>query len=397
MILESLGMAIDSLRSSRLRTFLSLSGIVIGVASVVAIMEIAASGTADVRRQFESLGLDAVQVYPGWRMNDAESVKIDDALIRGIRRDVPGVKNVLSSTQVSGRLSRGRLGEQVQILAVESPYFMAMNAPFAVGGPFKAEDEYSARARVVLGSEIARNLFPEGDPVGKTVAAQVDKVPLSLVVTGVLLPKDAMFGEDWNNMSYIPLSLVLKKINGTARINNLLVLGSSPGKVLKLGSDLERFLTEYSGSPDAFYVASPGKWAEENNKATKTISVILAGIASISLLVGGIGVMNTMLVSVGERRREVGIRKAIGAENRHILLQFLTEAALLTVSGGFIGLGLGTVIGAIAVKKFGWEFQSNPAVAALALAVSMVTGLISGIYPAMRAAKLDPVRALAEE
>jgi putative ABC transport system permease protein len=398
MLREAFFLALDSFRTNKLRSALSLIGVVIGVASVVAVTSIAASGTANIQGQFKDFALDAIQVYPGWdRSTGTRIIAFDEALVADIARSVPGVKAVLPRSSLGGTLAANRSKASAQVNAVASSYIEAMDAKIEVGRPFDSVDEYRRKGVIILGSKLAADLFPEGDPVGKDVSAQLSGAVYRLEVVGVLAHKESFFADDWDQSAYITYAFAKGKVSASLEIETLTVLSSSSDGILKLGDRLETYFLERSGTPEAADVISPKKWAESNMQVTKTISLILSGIAAISLLVGGIGIMNIMLVSVTERTREIGIRKALGATPRHIRAQFLVEAATLTLTGGVIGLALGTGIAWIAVKGFKWAFVASPQTAIIAFAVSAATGLFFGLYPAARAAKLDPAQALASE
>ena len=398
MIRESILMAFESFAGNKLRAALSLIGVVIGVASVVAVTALSASGAADVRQQFEAFGLDAVQVFAsGGSQSQGGSVRLDDALAAEVLRSFPDAEAVLPQASLGGSLARKGEVSSGAVNAVDSRYFTAMDARIELGRGFDQSDEYRARPVIVLGSALARELFPEGDPVGKYVAFTAQKMSASLEVVGVLAPKQARFMDDWDRSAYMPFMTASRRFFGDLEPRVISVVAKDRDRVVALGEGLKRFFLDRTGDPEAFWVTSPKEWAEENEKMIRTLSLLLGGVAAISLLVGGIGIMNIMLVSVTERRREIGIRKALGATMSDIRTQFLVEASALTISGGFIGLLLGSGAAWIAVKAFKWEFVASPETAVLAVAVSVAVGLFSGIYPAARAARLDPVEALASE
>ena len=324
-------------------------------------------------------------------------MRLDEALARDIGREVPGVKTVLKKSDLQGKFSRGRLSESAQTAAVEASYFAAMGASLGQGRGFSAEDEYRARQVIILGDSLARSLFPEGGPVGKSLQATIGERSESFEVIGVLAEKEPFFMDNWNQTAYIPFATASRRLSGLVEPGLFTVVATGRDKVLALGDALEAYLLARTGSPEAFNVISPKKWAEQDEKMTGTISLILSGIAAISLLVGGIGVMNIMLVSVTERRREIGLRKALGATKADLRRQFLVEASILTLAGGILGLGLGFLVSYFAVQAFHWRFTASLGTAALAFGVSVATGLFSGIYPAIRAARLDPIEALASE
>jgi len=397
-IRESILMAFESFAGNKLRAALSLIGVVIGVASVVAVTALSASGAADVRQQFEAFGLDAVQVFAsGGSQSQGGSVRLDDALAAEILRSFPDAEAVLPQASLGGSLARKGEVSTGSVNAVDSRYFSAMDARIELGRGFSQSDEYRARPVIVLGSALARELFPEGDPVGKYVAFTAQKMSASLEVVGVLEPKQARFMDDWDRSAYMPFMTASRRFFGDLEPRVISVVAKDRDRVVALGEGLKRFFLDRTGDPEAFWVTSPKEWAEENEKMIRTLSLLLGGVAAISLLVGGIGIMNIMLVSVTERRREIGIRKALGATMSDIRTQFLVEASALTISGGFIGLLLGSGAAWIAVKAFKWKFVASPDTAVLAFAVSVAVGLFSGIYPAARAARLDPVEALASE
>jgi len=395
---ESLRLAVESFRANKMRSALSLIGIVIGVASVVTVTSIAESGTVYLKKQFESFSLDSVQVYPRWdRASGVQGVDLDAELAADIARRVPWAKAALPRSEFPGEFRSGTNSANASICAVGAPYFEAMGARVGLGRGFSAEDEYLRSGVIVLGSGLAKDLFPEGGPVGRQVAARTGDATARFEVIGVLEPKDSIYLDDWDRSAYLTYAYAAGRISADLRPDLLTIVATSRDRVLELGEGVERYFLERTGSPETVNVLSPKKWAESDMELTRTISLILSGIAAISLLVGGIGIMNIMLVSVAERKREIGVRKALGAKPRHIRSQFLVEACLLTLFGGAIGLGLGFAAAWVAVKAFKWAFVASAATAALAFGVSAATGVFFGLYPAIRAARLDPVEALASE
>jgi putative ABC transport system permease protein len=398
MLTEAFRLALHSLRTNRMRSVLSLLGIVIGVASVVTVTSIASSGTSYIQGLYKQFALDAIQVYPGWNRDTMQrGMAFTDALVTDIARELPRARAVMPRSELGGSLSAGRQSTGAQICAVGASYAAAMGAKLDVGRAFTAADEYACRPFVILGSELASALYPEGAPVGKELVALVGGKPYRMEVIGVLEHKDSFFMDAWDRTAYVTFAFARGRISAALDIQMITVLSRSSAETLALGADLERFFKERTGRPDSVNVISPQKWAESDMEITRTISLIISGIAAISLLVGGIGIMNIMLVSVAERKQEIGIRKALGASPRHIRSQFLVESLVLTLAGGIIGLAFGTGLGWLAVKAFKWSFVASPRTAAIAFTVSAATGIFFGLYPAARAAKLDPVEALASE
>jgi len=393
MIVEYVRTALQSFSGNRLRAGLSLIGVVIGVGSVVAVAGLSASGAADVRRQFEAFGLDAVQVFPNWQ-GEGRPLPLDDALAAELMRELPDAAAVLRKSQLGGGLTRGRHASQASIIAVDPRYFAFMDASIDFGRGLAADDEYRAAPVVVLGSKAAADLFPEGQALGKTVQASIGQGSSTLTVVGVLASKRSMFMDDWDRSAYVAFGMAARRLVGGLEAHSLSVVAKDRSRVLSLATGLERFFLERTGSPNAFWIDSPKRWAEENEKMIRSLSLFLGGVAGISLVVGCIGIMNIMLASVSERTREIGVRKAVGASRIEIAMQFVVETSALTLAGGLIGLGLGLGAARLAVGAFGWAFVASPFAAALALIVSVAVGLAAGVYPAVRASKLDPVIAL---
>jgi len=396
MIAEACRMALSSFRTNRLRAVLSLIGIVIGVASVVSITSIAESGSDNIRKQFETFGLDAVTVYPQWG-DQGKAVEFTPDLLSEMARSVPYAKAVLRKSTLAGQAAAGARRSEGPVLVVDSALFSAMGLGLDQGRLFDPADEYSKKPLVVLGAEAARTLFPEGLPVGKSLTVLGDHLTLTVRIVGVLAPKSSAFGEDWNRAVFLPYAFIEGRVFGSFPVQSVVVAAEARTKVVALTAALQRFFLDKTSRPGTVYIASPQEWAENSAKMTATMSLILTGVAAISLLVGGIGVMNIMLVSVAERRREIGIRKALGATPRHIQLQFLVESVFLTLAGGILGLGLGYAVSWVAVSAFHWAFSASVATALLAFGVSAGTGVFFGFYPAVRAARLDPIEALAAE
>ena len=398
-MLESVSFAFESLRGNRLRTALSLIGIVIGVASVVAVTTIAGSGAADVRRQFEAYGLDAVQILPSWdNTTGVQLLRLDSSLAAAIQREIPDAKAVLSRSELPGRLAHARSAKNATVIAVDSPYAAAMGAKMAIGSFFTPEDEYRARNRIVLGSDLARELFPEGEPVGKALQFTANGANSSFEVIGILAPKDAFFLDDWNTSAYIPFSTASRRISGNLDPSILTVVARSRDRVMALGDSLTSFLTARTGNPASFRVISPKEWAEQNEQLTRTISLILGGVARDQPPRGrhrdhehharvGDRAEKGDRPQEGPRRHGAGYSSPVPRPRPPSSPSRAGPSASLQASG----------ISYLAVQAFKWHFVASLGTAAIAVGVSMATGLFSGLYPAIRAARLDPVEALSAE
>jgi len=396
MLRESIGMALQSFAANKLRSILSLIGVVIGVASVVAIASLSESGSGEMRRQFESFGLDSITVYRGWS-DYAEAPAFNEDLYRDLRGSFPAIKAIIPVIPVPMQIISKGDSSGGQILAVDAPYFAGKQLQLDLGRGFDELDEYAARFVIVLGTELARELFPEGSPLGKSVLLNANELTVGCEVIGVLAKSESFMGDDTSRTAFVPAATVSKRLFGNLEAASIQVLAADKTAVVELGAALENYFISASGGPEAVWINTPQKWAEENEKMIGTLSLLVGGIAGISLLVGGIGIMNIMLVSVSERKKEIGLRKALGATEGAIQLQFLIEAIVLTTTGGLLGLGIGSGIGYIAVQLFEWTFASSAGPALLALVISGVVGIGAGLYPAARASRLDPVEALAAE
>jgi putative ABC transport system permease protein len=258
-------------------------------------------------------------------------------------------------------------------------------------------DENGARRSIVLGHEPAEDLFPEGNARDNIVRLFLGGRSVAFRVSGVMEEKSASIGVSFDDRVFIPYSTYSRKIANVERVGAYVIATESGADVLSIAESLEAYLFELTGDQDAYRVISPSSIAEAFSEVSRTLSVFLAGIAAISLLVGGIGIMNIMLVAVAERTREIGIRKALGATPGAIRGQFLTEAVSLTLIGGLLGVGIGIGLSVVGVRLMSLDLSPAYWAYALALGFSAGVGLFFGLYPAWRASKLDPVAALSYE
>jgi len=402
--------ALRALLSNKLRSVLTMLGIMIGVAAVVSVLSLGGAQTALVEESFATLGSNLLYVTPpelGISGVGAQStLSLEDA--QAIAQNAPSVDYVAPMTQTYAQVVAGGESLSNTIIAGVTPEAEIVNSFAAAQGSFITGFDYAARSRVaVLGSEVAKTLFGEMDPTGQSLRIGGRQFQVS----GVLESRGLGMGfEDMR--VYIPLSTFYATLTTSqmgSRGNSVSMINVQA----KSSDDLESAEQEITdilrnlhglrvGEDDDFRVISVESVARQVTQVLGIIQLVLAGIAGISLLVGGIGIMNIMLVSVTERIREIGLRKAVGAKRRDILTQFLIEAATLGLCGGAVGVGLGWVIVkimSIVATNAGFSFAAVlPGYAiALAAGVSIFVGLVSGLYPAIRAARLDPIESLRHE
>jgi len=393
-VMEAVKMALRSLRSNLFRTVLTLLGIIIGVGSVVAMIALGQGSKESVLSRIEAMGTDLLVVRPG-----AKNVRVREEIASLIPADADAVRDLPNVRHSVPEYSRGvtaRYGESDYVTtgnATASAYAQARNWPLARGAFFSDADVESFAPVAVLGHTVARNLFVSGeDPIGKYVL--VDNIPFQVI--GVLGQKGATpWGSDMDDAVYMPLTTANMRLFGKRHVRSIMVQVADVSKINETQTDIEALLTQRHGKQD-FQVRNMASYLETATETQNTLTILLGSIAAISLLVGGIGVMNIMLVSVTERVREIGIRMATGARMLHILLQFITEALVVCAIGGAAGVG-GGLLAAWIAQRLGSPVVFSAAPVVLAFGSAFVIGLVFGFLPARRAARMDPVVALAAE
>ncbi|MBI2253223.1 MAG: MacB family efflux pump subunit [Proteobacteria bacterium] len=393
---EAAKMALRALRRNLFRTVLTLLGIVIGVGSVVAMLAVGEGASKDVMARINAMGSNQLVIRPGMPNQRGPSAAGVTSLVAEDATAIEGLAHVRAAVpekSANFTLRYGNSDYATQVTGTTDGLPILRDWGIASGAFFSDEDTEALAAVVVLGQTVVQNLFPVGvDPIGKVVL--IGSIPFEVI--GVMAPKGAAsFGQDMDDNVFVPLSTANLRLFGTTNLRSITVAVSDETLMNDVQSKITTLLIDRHRLED-FQIRNMAAIIEAASQTAGTMTVLLGSIAAISLLVGGIGVMNIMLVSVTERTREIGIRMATGARTRNILQQFLVEAVIVSALGGLIGVGIG-VASALIIGAFGTSIQFSIPTIFLAFACAAAVGLIFGLAPAVKAARMNPVTALASE
>jgi len=398
--------AFRALVRNKMRAALTMLGIIIGVSAVIAMVSIGQGASASVQAQIESIGTNLLFVSAGAQNvggvrsgtgdTGTNTLTVDD--LDAIKREVPSVSMVTPSVNARSQMVAGNQNWNTGLTGVSEQYPEIRKWPVATGSFFTDADVRTAARTLVIGQTLADNLFPGADPIGQDV--RINNLPFRVV--GVMAKKgqDAQ-GRDQDDVAFAPYSTVQKKILGRDRVQIAYVSAISQDATYTAQDQISELLRQRhkltSNEPNDFTVRNMTDIAEAANETSKTMTILLACIAGVSLLVGGIGIMNIMLVSVTERTREIGIRMAIGARSSAVRTQFLIESIVLSLTGGTIGIILGIVLSLVIPAFLGWPTLVSMMAIIGSVLFSAAVGIFFGYYPARKAAALDPIEALRYE
>ena len=409
-IYESLKIALRALRANLLRSFLTMLGIIVGVSSVVAMVAFASGAQRQIDHQIRTLGANVLMILPELnRGADAKAGLYQAAILRESDADaidvhIPQVIATAPSVRAELQVINKNRNTWVTVNGTTARYFPIREWPLSRGRLFSGKEQSNGGKVALLGADTAEKLFGDSEPVGQTI--RILSVPFEVI--GILAEKGTSgSGRAQDDVIFIPISTAQRRLFGSANpvhrgsVDYILAKASSTGSVRLAEREVARLLRQRhrirDGRADDFRIVDPAALMEARHATSRTIGWLLAGIAAVSLVVGGISIMNIMLVSVTERTREIGLRIAVGARARDVQFQFLMEAVLLCFLGGLIGLAAGAGVAFAASRLAGWPVFLSPLSLVGAVATASAVGVIFGFFPARRASRLDPVTALRME
>ncbi len=401
---STLRIALRAMWSNKMRALLTTLGVLIGVGALIAITAIGAGAKANVERVFASMGTNLVIVLPGSTsmggvnggFGSMPTLTWED--VAAIQRDLASVEAVAPELRANVPVIAGDENWTTSLTGTSPQFFEIRSWPMSRGEPIVQADVDAAAKAIVLGQTLVDKLYgPYADPIDQIV--RVGSTPFRVVGVAAKKGQSAM-GQDLDDAAFVPYTTFARRIQGGlgAYLKGSILVASLPGRTIQVESDITSLLRDRHHLPpereDDFSVHDLSEIAAAQEQGTETITMLLACVALVSLVVGGIGIMNIMLVSVTERTREIGIRIAMGAQPRHILLQFLVEALALSVAGGLLGILCGVATAASVAERLQWPMRVQPAAVAIAVVFSAVVGVVFGLYPARKASAVDPIEAL---
>jgi len=399
---NTLVMALKEIQRNLLRSGLTVLGIIIGVAAVIIIVTLGAGTTAQVGSEISKMGSNMLTLMPGGdhRMGGAagSSQPFELADVEALRREVPEIAAIAPYAQRMAQIIAGNENRRSNVVGSTSEFTVVRNWTLASGRTFTPAEEQAGRAVCIVGSTIQEEMFPGQDPIGATI--RVDKISCEII--GVLESKgQVMFGGDQDLVVAMPIRAYQRRLAGSNRIPQIFISAFTPESLGSLKDQVTQIMRERrrvtDGEDSNFNVLDMTEVSKVMESTIGVMTTFLSAIAAVSLLVGGIGIMNIMLVSVTERTREIGIRLAIGATEKEVMMQFLVEAAMLSAFGGLAGIILGLASAAAVAPAINVPFVFDPTTAFAAFTFSAVVGVVFGFMPARRAARLNPIEALRHE
>ena len=403
---EAIRSALQALKGNPLRSLLTMLGIFIGVAAVIVMVAVGSGGRAQVMRQINSLGSNLLIVVPssvtsfGARLGAGARQTLGEDDTQAIEREVPQVQVAAGTMRFTVQVVAGNTNWSTELQGVAPGYLETREWAVAWGRDFTQEEYDGAQKVALVGETVARNLFGEADPIGQAI--RVRNVPFTIV--GLLDRKgQSTVGRDQDDILLTPLSTAKRRVFGVNAANPrsvqaILVKVRDGEEMAEAERQIRDLLRQrhrlLAGQEDDFQIRNMTELTNTRDESSRTLAILLASVAAVSLLVGGVGIMNIMLVSVTERTREIGLRMAVGARPFDILAQFLIEATTLAIIGGAAGVALGIGVSHILANIAGWPTLIEPQAVLIALAFSGAVGIFFGFYPARRAARLDPIEAL---
>ena len=394
-------LAIREIRRHLLRSFLTVLGIVIGVAAVVTMVTLGQGATAAVTEQISSLGANILQIRPGQGFGRGgggpQAPDFDMADVEAIQDQIAGVRAVAPQAQSSGLAVRNAANWQTTISGTTSQFFVAQQWALTDGRIWTAAEEQAGKAVCVIGNTVRQNLFPRTDPVGQRFRVR----DVACEVIGTLASRGQGGFQDQDDVVIMPIKAVQRRFTGNRDIRFIMVAVDEAYETSSVQASIEQLLRQRRtigpGEQDNFNIFDTRQISETLQGTTRILTAVMGAVAAVSLVVGGIGIMNIMLVSVTERTREIGIRLAIGAVASEVLMQFLVEAVVLACLGGLIGLILALVATLIMAPLIQVPFLFDPQINLVAFSVSALIGIVFGYFPARRAASLNPIDPLRHE
>ncbi len=393
--------ALRALRRNKLRSILTALGIIIGVGAVIAMVSIGNGAKSQVEAQVASLGQNVVTVFSGnftaggARGGWGSAPTLTPADATAIAAEIPNILGVSPEVRDRSQILGNGLNWNTQVLGTSPDYPDIRTWPVADGSIFTEQDVRSVAKVAVIGQTVADQLYPGLDPVGQTL--RIRNIPFKVV--GVLSEKGFnLFGSDQDDIVLVPYTSHMKRLSRRTNINSILIRAATADAIPRVQQDVTDLLSQRrAGREPDFTVRNQVEFAQAATATTRTMTVLLGAIAGVSLIVGGIGIMNIMLVSVTERTREIGIRLAVGAHGRDVLLQFLIEAVILSSLGGLLGILIGIGSSQLISWLNGWPVLVSTTAVVVAFVFSATIGVFFGFYPARKAAQLDPIDALRYE